>query len=192
MNPNGNHPLIPKHPDGSRDLDKSWTHVQTWHELEKLAKTGKTKAVGVSNYSVPFLQELLASATTVPAVNQIENHPYCPQQEIVDFCADKGILVTAYSPFGSTDSPLMKEDGVVQIAQKRGVSSGCVLVSYAVARGISAIPKSVTPSRIEENLKIVELDAQEMAALEGIHKAKGIHRFLYPAFGVNLGFPDKQ
>lgn len=130
MNPNGNHPNIPKLPDGSRDLDKSWSFVQTWKEMEKLLKTGKTKAIGVSNFSEKYLRELLASAEVVPAVNQIENHPYLPQQEIVDLCKEKGILITAYSPFGSTGSPLFQEKEIVETAKKHDVTPGTVLLSY--------------------------------------------------------------
>jgi glycerol 2-dehydrogenase (NADP+) len=76
--------------------------------MEKLMATGKVKAIGVCNYSVPFLKELLAQATIVPAVNQIENHPSLPQQEVVDFCKEKDIHITAYSPLGSTGGPMMK------------------------------------------------------------------------------------
>lgn len=130
MNPKGNDPKFPKLPDGSRDLDKSWSHTQTWIEMEKLLKTGKTKAIGVANYSVPFLEELLAAATVTPAANQIENHPYLPQQEIVDFCKSKGIHITAYSPLGSTGSPLFQEEGVQEVAKKHNVAPGTVLLSY--------------------------------------------------------------
>lgn len=79
----GNHPLFPKLEDGSRDIDHSTTHVQTWKRLEKLIQENpnKVKAIGVSNYSVKYLEKLLAQATIVPAVNQIENHPLLPQQE---------------------------------------------------------------------------------------------------------------
>lgn len=73
VDPNGNHPLQPKHPDGSRDLDTEWSHTDTWKGMEKLLKTGKTRAIGVSNYSVKFLEELLPHCSVVPAANQIEN-----------------------------------------------------------------------------------------------------------------------
>lgn len=69
----GNHPLFPKHPDGSRDLDTDLPHWETWKNMEKLLNTGKTKAIGVSNYSRRYLEELLPHASTIPAVNQIEN-----------------------------------------------------------------------------------------------------------------------
>ncbi|KAJ9664919.1 H/ACA snoRNP pseudouridylase subunit [Coniosporium apollinis] len=192
MNPNGNDPKFPKLPDGSRDLDKSWSHVDTWKAMEKLPSTGKVKAIGVANYSVKYLEELLPHASVTPAVNQIENHPYLPQQEIVDFCKSKGIHITAYSPLGSTGSPLFKEEGVQEVAKKHNVSVGCVLLSYHIARGSSVLAKSVTPSRIEENKNIIKLDSSDMESLESIHKKKGVTRFVYPAFGVDFGFPDKQ
>jgi len=192
MNPNGNHPFFPKHEDGSRDLDTKWSYVDTWKGMEAVYKTGKVKAIGVSNFSVPYLEKLLSEATVVPAANQIENHPYLPQQEIVDFCKEKGILVQAYSPLGSTGSPLFKEDGVQEVAKKHNVGPGTVLISYQVARGITPLPKSVTATRIAENLKVVDLDSSDLEALNKIHQVKGVTRFVYPEFGVNLGFPDKQ
>lgn len=81
-------------------------------------------------YSKKYLEQLLPTATVIPAVNQIENHPSLPQQEIVDFCKANGIHVMAYSPLGSTGSPLMGAEPVVKIAEKKGVSPGTVLLSY--------------------------------------------------------------
>ncbi|KAF2460280.1 NADP-dependent oxidoreductase domain-containing protein [Lineolata rhizophorae] len=185
MNPHGNHPLFPKLPDGSRDLVKDWNYVDTYKQMEKLLSTGKVKAIGVANHSRPYLENLVSKVDVVPAVNQIENHPYLPQEEVVDFCHSKGIHVTAYSPFGSTGGPLMQEEGVQNIAQKHAVSAGTVLLSYNVARGNSVLPKSVTPSRIEENKNIIKLDQSEVDELNEIHKKKGITRYVYPPFGVS-------
>lgn len=126
----GNHPLFPKLPDGTRDIIHSHNHIDTWKAMEKLPSTGKAKAIGVSNYSVPFLEQLLAEATIVPATNQIENHPQLAQQEIVDFCKSKGILIEAYSPLGSTGSPLFTAEPVVEIARKRNVNPAAVLLSW--------------------------------------------------------------
>jgi glycerol 2-dehydrogenase (NADP+) len=207
----GNHPLFPKHEDGSRDIDTSITHQDTWKNLEKLIQShpDKVKAIGVANYSVKYLEKLLAKATIVPAVNQIENHPLCPQQEVVDFCKEKGIHITAYSPLGSTGSPLFKDEVVNEVAKKHSVGPAVVLLSYhrksipthtlyinlltrlKVARNSSVLAKSVTPSRIDENKKLISLDGEDMEKLEKIHKEKGITRYVYPPFGVNAGFPDK-
>lgn len=162
--------------------------------MEKVykASSDKVRAIGVANFSVPFLEKLLASASVTPAANQIENHPYLPQQEIVDFCKSKKIHITAYSPLGSTGSPLFKEEGVMSIATEKGVSVGCILLSYHVARGSSVLAKSVTESRIEENMKLVDLDSKEMESLKKLTEGGKVTRFVYPSFGVNLGFPDKQ
>lgn len=195
MNPNGNHEKFPKLPDGSRDLVKDWSHIQTWKLMEKLLATGKVKAIGVANYSLRYLEQLLPHATIVPAVNQIENHPSLPQQEIVDFCKAKGIHITAYSPLGSSGSPLLKEKPIVEVAEKRGVTPASVLLSYHIARGSSVLAKSVTPARIKANMDLIKLDASDMKILDDysneLTKSGKLVRYVYPAFGVDFGFPDK-
>jgi glycerol 2-dehydrogenase (NADP+) len=130
MNPNGNHPLFPTTPDGSRDVDFSRHHVDTYLDMEKLLHTGKVRAIGVANYSVLYLEELLKRASIIPAVNQIENHPLLPQDDVSDFCKAKGIHITAYSPLGSTGSPLLTLPVVAQISTKHGVSPASILLSY--------------------------------------------------------------
>ncbi|CZT53015.1 probable aldehyde reductase [Rhynchosporium secalis] len=196
MNPNGNDEKFPKHPDGSRDLVTDWKHTQTWAAMEKLVATGKVKAIGVANYSVKYLEELLPQAKIIPAVNQIENHPSLPQQEIVDFCKNKGIHITAYSPLGSSGSPMMKEKPILEVAEKRGITPASVLLSYHVARESSVLAKSVNPDRIKANMDLVKLDASDMKILndyaEGLTKSGKVVRYVYPAFGVDFGFPDKS
>ncbi|MCJ1251129.1 hypothetical protein MMC30_008360 [Trapelia coarctata] len=192
MNANGSHPLFPKLADGSRDLDNEWSHVDTYKSTEKLLRTGKVKAIGVCNYSVKFLEELLPHVDVVPAVNQVENHPYLPQEDLLEYMQSKGIVLTAFSPLGSTGSPLFDEKGVQEVAKKHNVSPGTVLLSYGVARGNAVIPKSVTPSRIEENLRIISLDASDMEVLGKISREKGTKRYVNPPFGVDFGFADQQ
>lgn len=132
MNPAGNDDKFPKRPDGERDIivDGSYTHTDTWKQMEGLVEGGKTKAIGVSNYSVRYLEELLAVAKIVPAVNQIENHPALPQNDIYRLCRDKGIRIMAYSPLGSTGGPLFKEPTVKKVAEKHGVDPAAVLLSW--------------------------------------------------------------
>ncbi|KAE8158764.1 NADP-dependent oxidoreductase domain-containing protein [Aspergillus tamarii] len=196
MNPNGNHPLFPKHEDGSRDIVHSHSHVETWKNMEKLLTTNKVKAIGVSNYSVRYLEQLLPQATVVPAVNQIENHPSLPQQEIVDYCKEKGIHITAYSPLGSTGSPLFTAEPIVEVAKSKGVTPATVLLSWHIARGSSVLAKSVTPSRIEANRQLVQLDEKDMATIakytNDLAARNAFHRYVYPPFGVDFGFPDKS
>ncbi|PKX98832.1 putative glycerol dehydrogenase [Aspergillus novofumigatus IBT 16806] len=175
MNPEGNHELFPKHPDGSRDIVHSHSHITTWKSMEKLLATGKTKAIGVSNYSKRYLEQLLPEVTVVPAVNQIENHPSLPQQEI----------------------PLFTAEPIVAVAKKRGASPASVLLSWHIARGSSVLAKSVTPSRIEENrTSLIKLDDEDMATIakytNELAEKKAFQRFVYPPFGVDFGFPDKS
>lgn len=196
MNPKGNDDRFPKHADGSRDLVLDWSHVETWRGMQKLLKGGKVKAIGVANYSVQFLEELLKGegVDVVPAVNQIENHPSLPQQEVVDFCKSKGIHVTAYSPLGSAGSPLISAAPVVEVAKSRGVAPATVLLSWhrksllsplfhfpldillfplntwlintTVARGSSVLAKSVTNERIKANKELITLEAGDLKILD--------------------------
>jgi diketogulonate reductase-like aldo/keto reductase len=107
-----------------------WDYVETWKGMETLPATGKVKAIGVANWSKPYLERLLTTATTVPAANQIENHVLLPQDEIIDFCKSKGIHVTAYSPLGSTGSPLLSIREVEAVAKKHDVGPATVLISF--------------------------------------------------------------
>jgi len=193
-NPNGSDPKFPMLPDGSaRDVDWTRSHVATWKDMEKLLSTGKVRAIGVCNYSEKYLRQLLPHAKVIPAVNQIENHPLLPQSEIAALCKEKGILIEAYSPFGSTGSPLMADEAVNTIATKYGVGAGTVLLSWHANSGRVALPKSVTPKRIEENLKVVELSEEDLKLLDSVPERNGgIKRFIYPPHGVNFGFPDKD
>ncbi|KAK9425671.1 hypothetical protein SUNI508_03032 [Seiridium unicorne] len=202
MNPNGTRPdggdadRFPLLPNGERDILWDHDHVQTWKDMEALVKTGKTKAIGVCNYSKIYLENLLKHASIVPAVNQIENSPALPQQEVVDTAKQNGIHIMAYSPLGSTGGPLMKSDIVTSLAEKKGVSTGTILLSYHVARGSTVLAKSVTESRIKENLKIVDLSADDLQELskvpEQLTKDNKPLRYVYPPFGIDFGFPDKR
>ncbi|KAK0633747.1 NADP-dependent oxidoreductase domain-containing protein [Immersiella caudata] len=196
MNPEGNHDKFPKLPNGERDIIHSHSHIDTWKQMEALLSTGKTKAIGVSNYSKRYLEQLLPHATVIPAVNQIENHPALPQQEIVDLCKEKGIHIMAYSPLGSTGGPLFTAEPVVQIAEKHGVKPSTVLLSYHIPRGSTVLAKSISPERIDENKKLIELDAEDIKLLDDysnkLTKEGKLQRFVYPPFGVDFGFPDKS
>lgn len=196
MNPEGNDDRFPKLPDGSRDIIRDYNHVDTWKQMEKLVATGKTKAIGVSNYSERYLRQLLPHCTIKPAVNQIENHPALPQQEIVDLCKENGIHIMAYSPLGSTGGPMMTAEPIVEIAKKHGVQPATVLLSYHKSRGNTVLAKSVSEGRIKANMEIIDLDADDKKRLDDysneLTKSGKLQRFVYPPFGVDFGFPDKS
>ncbi|KAJ8091854.1 hypothetical protein PM082_021090 [Marasmius tenuissimus] len=174
--------------------DKSIDWLDTWHEMEKLYKAhpDKLKAIGVSNFSVEYLERLLANSEVVPAVNQIELHPSCPQQAVVDFCKSKGIAVTAYSPLGSDNSPLLKNSVVNKIAEKHNVGPGTILISLQANRpNVNVLPKSVKNSRVTDNLKVIDLAAEEIEELLNISK-EATFRACHPKWTGwgNLGFTE--
>lgn len=139
----------------------------TWAAMEALVDEGLVRAIGVSNFSVKKTAALIEGARVVPAVNQVEAHPYWRNQELIDFCHSKSIHVTAYSPLGSPDSAgimqraddtpsVMRDPLVVQIAQRTGKSVAQVLIRWAVQRGTSVLPKSVHPERIAANFDVFD------------------------------------
>jgi glycerol 2-dehydrogenase (NADP+) len=150
--------------------DKTHDWLDTWKSMEALYKAhpDKLKAIGVSNFSVESLERLLAVAEVVPTVNQIEIHPSCPAEDVVVFCRSKGI-VTAYSPLGSDNSPLLTNAVVVKLAEKHGVSPANVLISLqANKEGVTVLPKSVTNSRVLSNALIIDLSDEEIKELPKI------------------------
>ncbi|TFK80923.1 Aldo/keto reductase [Polyporus arcularius HHB13444] len=174
--------------------DKEWDWRDTWKAMEKVYKEHpeKVKAIGVSNFSVKYLQELLEFATVTPAVNQIESHPLCLQEDIVEECRKHGIALTAYSPLGSDQAPLVENPVVKKLAQKYEVTPANILISLQVNRpGMSVIPKSVTPRRIDENAKVVDLAEEDIEQLFLLEK-ENHHRFGKPSWTGwgNIGFPD--
>ncbi|KAF5378869.1 hypothetical protein D9615_006924 [Tricholomella constricta] len=195
LNPNGNHPVFPTIPDGTRDVDRSWKLKDTWKQMEAVLKKGKVKAIGVSNFSEAKLEEILSTAEIVPAVDQLELHVYNPQHKLIDYLKSKGIVPQAYSPLGSTNSPLLTDDKVLEIAKKHSLSASDVLIGYLVAKGFVALPKSVTPSRIASNLTgplaaAQKLDVADIADLDGLAASGKQKRFITPPWPVDLGFEN--
>ncbi|KAH8196121.1 hypothetical protein TruAng_009720 [Truncatella angustata] len=150
-------------------------YVATYTAMEKLLSTGKTKAIGVCNFTVNKLQDLLSKAKIVPAVNQIEAHPYLQQRALVDFCKSKDILIEAYSPLGNnqTDEPKVIDDAKVKdLASTSGLDTAQLVLSWGVQRGTVVLSKSVTPSRIESNLKVQELSQETFAQINNLERHK--------------------
>lgn len=180
-----------KSEDGKVLLNQALTedHFATWQEMEKLVEDGLVKNIGVSNFCPERLTKLLSSPglKIKPAVNQVELHPYLAQKDLLKFCTSKGIHLTAYSPLGSQGSDLLTDSTVAKIAKEKGVDAGQVLIAWALSRGTSVIPKSVTPSRVESNFKAkdVELTKEEVSELDALDKHQ---RFVNPtkAWGLDI------
>ena len=153
----------------------------TWTAMEDAAQGGRCRNLGVSNFSRQRIATLLKTAREKPAVNQIELHPYLQQPQLVEFCKQQGIVVTAYSPLGSGDRPasmkaadeprLLDDRAVQTIAERHHATPAQVLIRWAIERGLSVLPKSVQAQRLRENLAAAELslsteDMQALTALD--------------------------
>lgn len=168
--------------------------VDTWRAMEAMHRNGKARAIGVSNFTLPMMQQLLNACEVLPAVLQIELHPYLQQNELVEFCHDKGILVTAYSPLGSQVSgdvdPL--EDPVIKkIASDHNKTPGQVALKWQVQRHIAVVPKAKDPEHMLQNSQIFdfELTNDELRKIESLDRDL---RFVSPKqiWGIPV-FPDE-
>ncbi|WP_033348397.1 aldo/keto reductase [Kitasatospora aureofaciens] len=151
------------------------TFLNVWKALEQLKEGGRVKSIGVSNFGTEQLTRLLDEASVVPALNQVELHPYFPQGELRAFHAQHGIATEAWSPLGQ-GGELLAEPELARIAEKHGRTVAQVVLRWHLQNGVIAIPKSVTPSRIRENLAVTgfELDAEDLAAIAGVATGKRI------------------
>lgn len=149
--------------------------IDAYRALEKLLADGKVRAIGVSNLGVDHLQQLLAATTVVPAVNQIEVHPYFQQRELQAFNAEHGILTQAWSPIGGVTSyspgatSVLENPTLQGIAAEHGKSVAQVMLSWHLAQGRAVVPKSTKPERITENFDVdVPLTPTELAAIDAL------------------------
>ncbi|HLD06722.1 MAG TPA: aldo/keto reductase [Candidatus Nanoarchaeia archaeon] len=144
--------------------------VMSWKVMEKLYSQKKCRAIGVSNFTIRHLQELLAQAKVVPAVNQFELSPYLSQPELVQFCKGKGIAVEAYSPL--TRGRKLADPKLVAIAQKYGKTPAQILIRWPLQHGLVVLPKSATPERINENADVFgfEISKEDMKKLDAFNE----------------------
>ncbi|KAH7887194.1 NADP-dependent oxidoreductase domain-containing protein [Phlebopus sp. FC_14] len=195
MNPNGNHPVFPMRPNGNRDIDESWDLKDTWKGMEEMVKKGKVKSIGVSNFSEKVLEKILSTAVIIPAVNQLELHLYNPQLKLLDYLKLKTIVAQAYSPLGSTNSPLLSDDVATEIANKYGLKTADVLLGYLLTKKVVVLPKSVTPARIESNFvganaAYAKLTSEDIAKLDDVAAGGKQKRLIMPPWGIDLGFDN--
>nr|BDD69310.1 D-galacturonate reductase [Verruciconidia persicina] len=188
--PNGTSDLLPVNPDGTRSVDKDWDQSKTWRQMEEVYKSGKVKAIGLANWSIPYLEKLRKTWTVVPAVNQVELHPFLPQHKLKEYCEKDGILLEAYSPLGSAGAPIMSDNDIQQIAKKYNVSPATILVSYHVNKGVVVLPKSVQESRIVSNKEVIRLSKEDLDSLDSLAAGGKAKRINTPLFGWDLGFED--
>ena len=151
--------------------------MEAYRALETLLADGKVRAIGVSNFMVEHLTRLLDHATVVPAVNQIEVHPYFQQREVQEFAAERGIRTQAWSPIGGitfyrggSHGSTLDDPVIADIATAHVKTAAQVMLRWGLQHGRSVIPKSTKPNRIAENINVFdfELSAHEMTAIDAL------------------------
>uniref|UniRef100_S4RT73 alcohol dehydrogenase (NADP(+)) n=1 Tax=Petromyzon marinus TaxID=7757 RepID=S4RT73_PETMA len=153
---------FPKNEDGTVRYDYT-DYRETWRAMERLVEGGLVRAIGLSNFNSRQVDEIIAIATVKPAILQVESHPYLSQKALLTHCTARGVALTAYSPLGSPDRAwrqshepvVLEEPAIRSLADKYGKSPAQVIIRWwQVQRGVLVIPKSVTPSRIVENIQV--------------------------------------
>jgi 2,5-diketo-D-gluconate reductase A len=141
-------------------------YVETWRAFEKIASDGRARAIGVSNFQLPHLERLAAETGTVPAVNQIELHPMLPQEELRAYHREHGIATEAWAPIGK-GGELLRDQRLVALGEKYGKSPAQIVLRWHIQLDNIVFPKSVTPSRIQENIDVFdfELDPDDMVTI---------------------------
>jgi methylglyoxal/glyoxal reductase len=133
--------------------------LDTWKALEQLYKDGRVRAIGVSNFKVHHLEEIIANSEIVPMVNQVEYHPRFNQRELHDFCKKHGIQLEAWSPL--MQGGLLEEPILVELAKKYNKSPAQIIIRWDIQTGVVTIPKSVKPHRIAENKDVFDFELSE-------------------------------
>ncbi|RLL42067.1 aldo/keto reductase [Oceanobacillus piezotolerans] len=146
-------------------------YVETYKALEKLYKDGRVKAIGVCNFDIEHLERILNECEVVPVLNQVECHPYLQQKELKAFCEKHHIYVEAYSPL-MNGREVLEDDVIKGIAEKHEKTAAQVILRWHLQTGVIVIPKSVTPSRIAENLAVFdfELSEEDMNQISALDK----------------------
>ena len=155
-------PAVAKHYDNWKEVN-----LDTWRGLTELYKSGKVKAIGVSNF-LPHHLEVLMETEVAPMIDQIEFHPGFMQKETVDFCKKNGITVEAWSPLGT--GKMLTNETLMSIAAKYNKSVAQLCIRWCVQHGILPLPKSVTPSRIAENADVFDfvISDEDMALIDAM------------------------
>lgn len=147
-------------------------YEKAWADMEDLYKAGKIKAIGVSNFNVHHLETLSENWTVVPAVNQIEIHPYYANIENVEYAKKNGIAIEAYSPLGGNGAGTLENEVIIALADKYGKTPAQIVLRWELQRGIIVLPKSTHQERIISNFEVFDFELSEgdMNAINELNK----------------------
>ena len=154
----------------------------TWEAVVALKDKELTKHVGVSNFSISKIEDITNKVGVMPEADQLESHPFFQQEQLLKYCQQNEIIFTAFCPLGSADRPasrihegepkLFENSIIKEIAERNNITMAQVMLAWAVQRGTSAIPKSVNPQRLKENLEAadIKLSASDMKLMKSINQ----------------------
>jgi diketogulonate reductase-like aldo/keto reductase len=150
--------------------DDEEKRLASWRALETAQKLGKVRSIGVSNFGAAHIRSLIDKATVVPAVNQVEVHPFCQREDLVELCYEHGIKIEAYSPLARGNK--LEDPTITAIAKKYGRTPAQVLLNWNAARGNVVLPKSLTAHRIQSNLESFDftLAPEDVATIDALGK----------------------
>jgi 2,5-diketo-D-gluconate reductase A len=150
-------------------------YVDTWRAMITLRNEGRAKSIGVSNFTEQHLQRIIDATGEVPAVNQIEMHPYFQQRALRKFHDSHGIVTQAWSPMGGSFVKVLEEPVVSTLAKKHGRTPSQIVLAWHISCGVSLIPKATSPEHLAENMAAyqVKLDKDDFAALSALDRADG-------------------
>lgn len=146
------------------------TRGPAWRRMEEACNAGKAKAIGVSNYTVKHLEELLRECSVKPAVNQVELHVFLQQPELIEYCQSNGIVVEAYSPLAHGHG--LDDESLLAIAKKHGKTTAQIMLHWCIEQGLVVLPKSTHEKRIKENIELFDfkLDDEDLDRIKKLNK----------------------
>lgn len=158
--------LDPRDENGQVIYDAGISLIETWRALEELVESRRCRSIGLSDITLDKLKEIVANARVMPAIVQVESHPYLPEWELLDYCQANGIVLLAFAPLGHAMDPNLLADPVITgIADRVNKTPAQVALAWAVQRGTGFLTTSIKPLRIEENFAISALPDQEMVRI---------------------------
>ncbi|TAK37361.1 MAG: aldo/keto reductase [Saprospiraceae bacterium] len=172
---------------------------ETWEGMEAVCEKALCRHIGVANFNIKKLEKLIARATLRPELNQIEMHPLLQQKDMLEFCKQEKMHLTAYSPLGARGNPrapgapakpdMFEHPVIAGIAEKHGCPPAQVMIQWGIARGTAVIPKSVNPERLRSNFEAsnLQLSEEDMAGIAGLDRH---YRFVTGSFWTVEGAPQ--
>jgi diketogulonate reductase-like aldo/keto reductase len=143
---------------------------ETWRAMVRLSEGSKARAIGVSNYEIPDLKEILNASDVTPVINQVEFHPFLYQKDLLQFCEKNGIQLEAYSPL--TRGEKIDHPNLLAVAKKYGKTSAQILIRWSLQHGLIVIPKSIHEERIRQNSEVFDfqLEPEDIKLLDSLNE----------------------